>query len=115
MMTWRSGVAVALLIVVAACANGAAGGGEAGWVTPSPAAEEGGADVRITGVVSHVELEGGFYAIRGDDGVTYDPTNLPPEFQKDGLKVEAEARRRDDMMGIHQVGPIVELVRIRAR
>jgi hypothetical protein len=52
---------------------------------------------------------------RGNDGVTYDPTNLPPEFQKDGLTIEAEARRRDDMMGIHQVGPIVQLVRVRAR
>jgi hypothetical protein len=116
MTTWRSGVALVLLMAVAACAKAANGGGdEAGWVTPSPAAEEGGTDVRITGVVTHVELEGGFYAIRSDDGVTYDPTNLPPEFQKDGLKVEAEARRRDDMMGIHQAGPIVELVRIRAR
>jgi hypothetical protein len=27
----------------------------------------------------------------------------------------AEARRRDDMMGIHQAGPIVPLVRVRAR
>jgi hypothetical protein len=115
MTTWRNGVAYVLLMAVAACANGAAGRDEAAWVTPSPAAEEGGTDVRITGVVAHVELEGGFYAIRGDDGVTYDPTNLPPEFQKDGLKVEAEARRRDDMMGIHQAGPIVQLVRIRAR
>ena len=115
MTTWRSGAACVLLMAVAACTNGAAGRDEGSWVTPSPTAEEGGTDVRITGVVSHVELEGGFYAIRGDDGVTYDPTNLPPEFQKDGLKVEAEARRRDDMMGIHQAGPIVQLVRIRAR
>jgi hypothetical protein len=114
MRTWRSGVAMVLLMGVAACSNGA-GRDEAGWVTPSPAAEEAGTAVRITGVVSHVELEGGFYAIRGDDGVTYDPTNLPPAFQKDGLRVEAEARRRDDMMGIHQAGPIVQLVRIRAR
>jgi hypothetical protein len=114
-MTWRSAVAMLLLMGVAACANGAAGQGEAGWVTPSPAAEEAGTDLRITGVVSHVQLEGGFYAIRGDDGVTYDPTNLPPAFQRDGLRVEAEARRRDDMMGIHQAGPIVQLVRIRAR
>ncbi|MGH7515557.1 MAG: hypothetical protein ACREOQ_21860 [Gemmatimonadales bacterium] len=33
----------------------------------------------------------------------------------DGLPVEAVARRRDDMMSIRQVGPIVELERIRAR
>jgi hypothetical protein len=115
MTTWRKGVAIALQMGVAACAKGGAGHDEAGWVTPSPAAEEVGAEVRITGVVSHVELEGGFYAIRGDDGLTYDPTNLPPAFQRDGLRVEAEARRRDDVMGVHQVGPIVQLVRIRAR
>jgi hypothetical protein len=115
MTTWRSGVTFMLVMAVAACANGAASHDEAGWVTPSPAAEEGGTDIRITGVVTHVELEGGYYAIRGEDGVSYDPTNLPPEFQKDGLKVEAEARRRDDMMGIHQGGPIVQLVRIRPR
>jgi hypothetical protein len=117
MTTWRSGAGIVLLMAVAACANSTTGGGgdQAEWVTPSPAAEEAGTEVRITGTVAHVELEGGFYAIRGDDGVTYDPTNLPPEFQKDGLKVEAEARRRDDMMGIHQAGPIVQLVRIRAR
>jgi hypothetical protein len=108
-------VAIVLLVGVAACANRVAGHDEAGWVTPTPAAEEGGTAVRITGVVRHLELEGGFYAIRGDDGVTYDPTNLPPAFQKDGLRVEADARRRDDLMGIHQAGPIVQLVRIRAR
>jgi len=113
--TWRSRVAIVLLMGVPACANGAAGHDEAGWVTPNPAAEEAGTEVRITGVVKHLELEGGFYAIRGDDGVTYDPTNLPPAFQRDGLRVEAEAQRRDDMMGVHQAGPIVQLVRIRAR
>jgi hypothetical protein len=28
-------------------------------------------------VVRYNELEGGFFAIRGSDDVTYDPTNLP--------------------------------------
>jgi hypothetical protein len=85
------------------------------WVVPTPTAEQTGAQVRITGVVRRSELEGGFYAIHGDDGVTYDPTNLPPEFREDGLRIETEARRRDDMAGIHQVGPILELERIRRR
>ena len=102
------------LVALASC-GGAGARDEADWVTPNPAAEAGGTDVHITGIVRHEVLEGGFYAIRGDDSVTYDPTNLPPEFQKDGLRVEAEARRRDDVSGIHMVGPIVDLVRIRAR
>ncbi|MGH7497335.1 MAG: hypothetical protein ACREL3_00615 [Gemmatimonadales bacterium] len=100
-----------LLAAVAACGGGA----ESGWVVPTQAGEQGGQPIHITGVVTHLELEGGLYAIRGDDEVTYDPTNLPPEFQKDGLAVEAEGRRRENMASIHQVGPIVEIERIRRR
>jgi hypothetical protein len=102
--------AVLLSTPAAAC-----GRNEGDWVAATPASGEGGAQVHITGVVKRYELEGGFYAIRGEDGVTYDPTNLPPEFQKDGLAVEAEARPRSDLMGTHQVGTIVELERIRLR
>ncbi len=104
---------VMLLVSVACSGNG--GGAESDWIVPAAAPEDGGEQIRITGTVRHVELEGGFYAIVGDDGVTYDPTNLPAEFQKDGLAVEAEARRRTDRVGIHQAGPIVELLRIRVR
>ncbi len=72
-------------------------------------------ELHIVGTIRHVELEGGFFAIRGEDGVTYDPTNLPAQFQKDGLSIEADVRRRDDRAGIHMTGPIVDLVRIRLR
>jgi len=85
------------------------------WIVPDPPAGTLGTRVEITGVVRHYQLEGGFYAIRGDDSVTYDPTNLPEALQQDGLRVEAEARRRDDLSGLHQVGPIVDLARIRRR
>jgi hypothetical protein len=108
-MTKRYG-AGALLVMIGACS-----GGGSDWVTPTPAAEKSGAQIYITGVVRHVETEGGFYAIRGSDSVTYDPRNLPAEFQKEGLNVEADARKRDDVMGIHQMGVIVDLERIRAR
>jgi hypothetical protein len=99
-----------LLLALTAC-----GGGEADWVVPTPVAGLVGTQIRIAGTVRYYALEGGFYGIQGDDAVTYDPTNLPPAFRKEGLRVEAVARRRDDMMGIHQVGPIVDLERIRAR
>jgi len=106
----RSLAPIVVLVSLAAC-----GSHGAEWVIPTPAAEQVGRQVRIAGVVRRSELEGGFYAIHGDDGVTYDPTNLPPEFQKDGLQVEAEARRRTDMVGVHQVGTIIQLERIRRR
>jgi hypothetical protein len=68
--------------------------------------------VTINGVVRHFDLEGGFYAIRGDDGVTYDPSNLADDFRQDGLRVRARARLRPDMGGIHMVGPIVDIIEI---
>lgn len=110
--TCARGVAlgVLLLAALAACRKG-----DGDWVVPTPAARGTGPQLEITGVVRYSELEGGFYAIEGADGVTYDPLNLPPEFRKDGLPVEATARRRDDAVGIRQVGPIVELERIRIR
>jgi hypothetical protein len=82
------------------------------WVELS-ADTSAGTTIQITGVVRHNQIEGGFWAIRGDDSVTYDPTNLPEEFRREGLRVEAEARLRDDMAGIHMAGPLVELRRIR--
>lgn len=98
------------MLLLAACARASND-----WVSPSTSAEPGGTPVHIVGTVRHREVEGGFFAIQGDDGVTYDPTNLPADFRKDGLKVEADARRQDDMAGIHMAGPIVQIVRIRVR
>ena len=71
--------------------------------------------IEIDGVIRYHELEGGFYAIQSKDGETYDPINLPEEFRQDGLPVRARLRLRNDMMGTHQVGPLVEIVEIRKR
>lgn len=68
--------------------------------------------IAISGVIRHFDLEGGFFAIRGDDGVTYDPSNLAGEFRRDGLRVRARARLRPDLGGIHMVGPIVDIIDI---
>lgn len=100
---------VTLLVLPLACR----GGGK--WVVPTSAAGQVGKQIQISGVIRYYDLEGGFYAIDASDDVTYNPTNLPSEFKKDGLAVEAEAYRRDDRVGIHQIGPIVELKRIRRR
>ena len=93
----------------------ACGSSSAAWVEVPVGADTTGTPITIVGTVQYSSLEGGFYAIKTRDGTAYDPTNLPEEFQKDGLRVEAEARRQDGMAGIHQAGPIVTLIRIRAR
>ncbi|MEP7345954.1 MAG: hypothetical protein ABI877_11830 [Gemmatimonadaceae bacterium] len=99
-----------LLVAMAACAPK-----DGGWTVVTPAADSSGTPLHIVGVVKHLTLEGGVYTIVGEDGVTYNPTNLPAEFQKDGLRIEAEGKRRDDMMSIQMVGPMVQLERVRLR
>jgi hypothetical protein len=70
--------------------------------------------IRVNGTVQYFNVEGGFWAIRGEDGVNYDPMNgLEPSFQRDNLRVTLVAKVRTDMGGIHMVGPIVEVISIR--
>jgi len=69
----------------------------------------------ITGTVKYVTIEGGFFAIVGDDGRKYDPVNLPDDLKKDGLKVQGTARLKEDAISIHMYGPIIEIVNITAR
>ncbi|HEX6750323.1 MAG TPA: hypothetical protein VF092_23720 [Longimicrobium sp.] len=65
-----------------------------------------------TGTVRWYSFEGGFFAIRGDDDVTYDPRDpLPAEFQQDGLRVRFRARILPGM-SIHQAGPVVDVEQI---
>ena len=72
--------------------------------------------VRGTGVVLFHNLEGGFYAIRGDDGVTYDPiAGVPESFRQDGLRVRFEGKLRKEQASVHMVGPMMELRDIDAR
>ena len=67
-----------------------------------------------TGTVQFLTLEGGFWAIQADTGMTYEPrSTLATEFQRNGLRVRFEAKILGDAGGIHMAGPIVEIVQIR--
>jgi hypothetical protein len=66
----------------------------------------------ILGTVVYNNLEGGFFAIDGDNGSKYDPISLPESFRKDGLKVKVTARLRKDAMSMHMYGSIIEVVNI---
>jgi hypothetical protein len=68
----------------------------------------------LHGTVVYKDVEGGFFAIDGDDGKTYDPINLSDSFKINGLKVNITAKLRNDMGSIHMVGDIIEIVKIDA-
>ena len=101
--TRRLVVALALLAASVACS--------------SPTAPEVPAGaIRIDGTVRYFNLEGGFWAVRGEDGVTYDPiAGLAPAFQRENLRVTLIAKVRTDVGGIHMVGPLVEVLSIQPR
>ncbi len=101
-------VGILAILTMAAC------GGSITPTSPTGTVVVTGDVVRGTGTVQFLRVEGGFFAIRGDDGVTYDPTNLPTGFQRDGLGVRFEARIRRDLSGTHVVGPIVDVISITA-
>ncbi|HVL17690.1 MAG TPA: META domain-containing protein [Gemmatimonadales bacterium] len=101
-----------LTLCLAACASGGAGRESNPWEDLGRG-KESGPVFHLGGTVRHVELEGGLFVIDAADGTRYVPTNLPPDYQIDGLPLEAEARRRDDMASIAMVAPLIELVRIR--
>lgn len=70
----------------------------------------------LNATVVWVSLEGGLWAIRMDDGRLLDPhQTLPEDFRVNNLRVNVEARVLDNMVCIHQVGPIVSVTRILRR
>jgi hypothetical protein len=79
----------------------------------SPVAPDDPNIIRVNGTVRYQTFEGGFWSVRGDDNVTYDPRDgLPAGFQVEGLRVRLEARRLSNIGTIHGAGPVVEILNI---
>jgi len=83
-----------------------------GLFTPAWADAQKGQPIKTTGTIKHQGLEGGFWGIVGDDGQNYDPQNLAPEFQKEGLRVYFEAVTLPNQASFHMWGTIVEISKI---
>lgn len=62
-----------------------------------------------TGMITYVDLEGGFYGIVDEAGNRYLPVNLPPEFKEDELRVSFRAVPVRDQMGVQMWGIPVRL------
>jgi hypothetical protein len=65
-----------------------------------------------TGTIRYLYFEGGFYGIVSDDGKHYDPTNLSPEFQTDGLRVSFKIKTLENMCSFHMWGTLVIIITI---
>ena len=103
MRTLRTFLTPLLLLAAVGCSAGA--------LVPTPPCDAELCDLR--GHIAWLDLEGGFWALRGDDQVTYEPLNLPADFRQDGLRVRATVRIRRDVGTYRMVGPVVEVLSIR--
>lgn len=64
---------------------------------------------QLTGEIVYVSTGEGFYGIIGDDGLKYQPTNLPRELRKPGLPVKFTAISRKDSFTTIMWGNIIEI------
>jgi hypothetical protein len=70
------------------------------------------ATINTTGVVIRVDLEGGFYAIQGDDGKHYDPlSSLPADFHVPGIKIRFAATPKR-VMTTHMWGTTITILEL---
>lgn len=66
----------------------------------------------LSGTVKYVSLEGGFWAIYGDNNKHYDPINLPKEFHSEGKRIKFIFKERNDLASFHMWGTIIELIEV---
>jgi hypothetical protein len=66
----------------------------------------------ITGKIIYLDLEGGFYGIKGDDGNNYDPLNLSSEYHKDGIRIKASISFEKNISSIRMWGKIIRINQI---
>jgi hypothetical protein len=71
-----------------------------------------GTAVTGTGTITYYSVESGFWVIKGDDKVSYDPINLDKSYRIEGLRVRFRALLRNDMVSSHMSGPLVEIISI---
>lgn len=69
--------------------------------------------MKVQGKVVYNDIEGGFWGIEGDDGRKYCPLEMPEDYQKDGVRVEAEMERAN-VMSMRMWGMNVEITAIKA-
>jgi len=64
----------------------------------------------VTGTVRYIDLEGGFYGFVTDDGKKLDLVNLPAEFQKDGVRLQARVEEVPDHVSLRMWGRPVRII-----
>ena len=65
------------------------------------------------GIVSYIDLEGGFYGIITDKGVHHNPVNLQGDLRIDGLRISYKYKTLQNVASIQMWGTSVEILEAR--
>ncbi len=106
-------VALALMALFVATTEGRIAIGIKDKKPPAPPAPPVPEPIKIIGTIKHIDLEGGFFGLIGDDKKNYLPLNLAKDFQKDGLRVEVTGLPRADVITTAQWGTPLEIKSIK--
>jgi len=70
--------------------------------------------MRVTGTIRAVAIEGGCWRFDADDGRHFEisRSGAPADLLQDGKKATLELRARPDLMSTCMIGPIVEVVKV---
>jgi hypothetical protein len=68
------------------------------------------ADMKVRGVIRKLGIEGGLWALMGDDGVQYHLLSAPAALKQDGAKVEVEG----DEPGGASIGMVGSTLEVRS-
>lgn len=74
--------------------------------------EEKGSRITMNGIITYIELEGGFYGIIADSGERYFPVNLEQQYKINDLKVRIEGKIRKNVMTTTMWGTPLEILKI---
>lgn len=80
---------------------------------PAATRNEQAGPVFFFGTVHHLAENGGAWVVRTAGGRQYQPIQLPAEFQVDGLAVEVQALKHDNLVTGDTLGPTIDIIEIR--
>ena len=68
--------------------------------------------ITVTGTITYIDLEGGFYGFVADNGDRYFPVNLDQQYKVNNTKVRIEGKIRENVMTTIMWGTPLEILKI---
>ena len=66
--------------------------------------------MHITGKSRFIGLEGGFWAIEGDDGKKYTPINMPEQLKTEGARVRIRGQILEGAASLSMYGEAIRII-----